>query len=122
MSRRRHAAERRGRAAELLAAAFLILKGYRVLGRRLRTPYGEVDLAAFKHGVLVIVEVKARALARAGLEAITPRQQSRIAQAAAALASRWRLTGAPIRFDVIVVRLPFVIAHERGAWDALNRL
>jgi hypothetical protein len=53
-------AERRGRVAEWAAVIFLMCKGYRILGHRLRTPYGEVDVAAWKSGVLVIVEVKAR--------------------------------------------------------------
>jgi putative endonuclease len=42
----RQQAERRGRAAEWAAMLFLLCKGYRILGHRLRTPYGEVDLAA----------------------------------------------------------------------------
>ena len=43
-NRRRQRSERLGRVAELIAAAFLMLKGYRVLARRARTPYGELDL------------------------------------------------------------------------------
>lgn len=39
MSRER--AERRSRVAEWIAMLFLIAKGYRILGHRLRTPYGE---------------------------------------------------------------------------------
>ncbi|WP_167755698.1 YraN family protein [Vitreimonas flagellata] len=38
----------------------LMAKGYRILGHGCRTPHGEVDVAAWKGGVLVIVEVKAR--------------------------------------------------------------
>ncbi|HQR90490.1 MAG TPA: hypothetical protein PLH31_14755, partial [Caulobacter sp.] len=33
-----------GRRAEVLAAAWLMLKGYRILGFRLPTPLGEIDL------------------------------------------------------------------------------
>ena len=74
MSRRK--AERRGRIAEWAAMAYLMCKGYRILGHRLRTPYGEVDVAAWKDGVLVIVEVKARATYDAGAYAVTPRAQT----------------------------------------------
>jgi putative endonuclease len=114
MSRRR--AERWGRLAEWAAMAYLMCKGYRILGHRLRTPHGEVDLAAWKDGLLVIVEVKARATYDAGAYAVTPRAQARIARAAQALAGRWRLTSAPIRFDLVVVGAGWLPRHERGAW------
>lgn len=116
MSKARRAAEWRGRVAEWVAAFYLICKGYRILGHRLRTPFGEVDLAAWKKGMLVIVEVKARASKRAGMDAVGPMQQQRIMRAASTLASRWRLTAAPIRLDVIVVGAGLLPIHERGAW------
>jgi putative endonuclease len=95
---------------------FLIAKGYRILGHRLRTPYGEVDIAAWKSGILVIAEVKARATFDAGAYAPSPQGQNRIASAAQALAGRWRLTAAPMRFDLIVVGAGLLPRHERGAW------
>jgi putative endonuclease len=95
---------------------FLMCKGYRILGHRLRTPYGEVDVAAWKDGVLVIVEVKARKTYDAGAYAVTPMAQQRIARAAQTLAGRWRLSSAPIRFDLVVVGSGLLPRHERGAW------
>ncbi|MGD9814371.1 MAG: YraN family protein [Hyphomonadaceae bacterium] len=112
----RQRAERRGRAAEWAAMLYLMAKGYRILGHRLRTPYGEVDIAAWKRGVLVIIEVKARASYDAGAYALTPASQDRIARAASVLAGRWRLTAAPIRYDLIVVGAGWLPRHERGAW------
>lgn len=109
-------AERRGRWAEWQAMFWLMLKGYRVLGHRLRTPHGEVDLAFWKSGVLVIVEVKARKTYEAGVFAVTAAARGRIARAAEALAARWRLQAAPIRFDVVVVGAGWLPRHERGAW------
>ena len=114
MSRRQ--AEQRGRVAETIAALFLMAKGYRILGQRLRTPFGEVDLAAWKGGELVIVEVKARRTYDAGAYAVTPNAQKRIARAAEVLAGRWRLTAAPIRFDLVVVGAGLLPRHERNAW------
>lgn len=113
---KRQKAERRGRVAEWAAMLFLMCKGYRILGHRLRTPYGEVDLAAWKSGVLVIVEVKARDTYDAGAYALTSGGQQRIARAAQALAGRWRLTAAPMRFDLVVVGSGLLPRHERGAW------
>jgi putative endonuclease len=109
-------AERRGRVAEWAAMLFLLCKGYRILGHRLRTPYGEVDLAAWKNGILVIIEVKARRSYVAGAYAVTPMSQQRIVRAAQTLAGRWRLTAAPIRFDLVVVGSGLLPRHERGAW------
>lgn len=114
----RQRAERRGRAAEWAAMLYLMAKGYRILGHRLRTPYGEVDIAAWKRGVLVIIEVKARPSYDAGAYALTPASQDRIARAASVLAGRWRLTAAPIRYDLIVVGAGWLPRHERGAWFA----
>jgi len=112
----RQKAERRGRTAEWVAMLFLMCKGYRILGHRLRTPHGEVDVAAWKDSVLVIVEVKARNTYDAGAYAVTPMAQQRIARAAQTLAGRWRLTSAPIRFDLVVVGSGLLPRHERGAW------
>lgn len=95
---------------------YLMCKGYRILGHRLRTPFGEVDVAAWKRGVLVIVEVKARNTYDAGAYAVTAMAQQRIARAAQTLAGRWRLTSAPIRFDLVVVGSGLLPKHERGAW------
>jgi len=112
----RERAERRGRLAEWAAIIFLMCKGYRILGHRMRTPFGEVDVAAFKNGVLVIAEVKARDTYEAGAWAVTPTARRRIARAAQVLAGRWRLHAAPIRFDLIVVGAGVLPKHERGAW------
>lgn len=87
-----------------------------MLGPRLRTPYGEVDVAARIVGVQAIIEVKARKTYDAGAHALTPSGPERIARAAQVLAGRWRLNAAPIRFNLIVVGASWLPRHERGAW------
>lgn len=82
MTRDRAAAERRGRRAETLAAIWLMLKGYRILERRYRTPAGEIDLIASRGRRIAFVEVKVRTLAADAAWSVTPRQQARIARAA----------------------------------------
>jgi putative endonuclease len=119
---RRQRAERRGRVAEWAAMLYLLAKGYRILGHRLRTPHGEVDLAAWKDGVLVIVEVKARNTYDAGAYAVTSMAQERIARAAQVLAGRWRLNAAPIRFDLVVIGSGILPRHERAAWFDERRI
>jgi putative endonuclease len=73
---------RRGRTSEWVAAAVLLAKGYRILARRARTPYGELDLIALRGRRLAFVEVKRRATRAEAEAAITPRQAVRIARAA----------------------------------------
>jgi len=79
---------RRGRVSEWLAAAAMLAKGYRILGRRVRTPYGEIDLIAVRGRRLAFVEVKRRATRLKAEAAITPRQAGRIARAAEFWVSR----------------------------------
>lgn len=81
---------RRGHVSEWLAAAALLARGYRVLGRRVRTPYGEIDLIAVRGRRLAFVEVKRRATRLEGEAAITPRQAGRIARAAEFWVNRHR--------------------------------
>ena len=89
-----------GRRGEVVAALWLIAKGYRILGFRLKTPQGEIDLLAKKGDVLAVVEVKLRASIEAALEAVTWRQRQRLRRAGEALASSLRraasFTGSPM--------------------------
>ncbi len=109
--------ERAGRSAETVAALWLRLKGYRIEGRRVRTPAGEIDIVARRRGLLVFVEVKARLHYEKALEAVTPRQQQRIERAAVWYTghrSRGVCTG--MRFDVIAVRPWRCPQHLVDAW------
>lgn len=114
----RQSAERRGRVAETLAALWLLAKGYRILGQRIRTAQGEIDIAAFKRGVLVIVEVKARPSLESGIFAVSLKQRGRLIRAAQDLARQRRLGNASIRFDLIVRQPRGGFQHLRGAWRA----
>jgi putative endonuclease len=114
----RQQAERRGRKGEALAALLLRCKGYRILGRRVRTRAGEIDLVAKSpSSVVCFVEVKARPEEGLAAESIGQRQRARIVRAAEFyLAGRAAAKG--VRFDVITVvpgRLP---RHLRDAWGA----
>jgi len=114
----RRAAERRGRRGEFLAVLLLLLKGYRILDRRVRTHVGEIDLVARSPwGILCFVEVKARASLREAQESLLPRQQVRIARAAELyLARRRSLRPKGVRFDTIMVFRHRWPHHQRDAW------
>jgi putative endonuclease len=106
----RVAAFRVGLSAESRAAALLLAKGYRIVARRFRSPVGEVDIVARRGRVLIFVEVKARHRLDDAAWSLLPRQQRRIAAAAAAwLAEHPDDAESDIRFDAILVapgRLP----------------
>jgi putative endonuclease len=114
----RQAAERRGRRSETWAAIFLMAKGYRILGRRVRTRAGEIDLVARSpSGVLCFVEVKARAARELAADSLAPRQQARIARAAAMfLARKPALSSKGMRFDVIMLAPRSWPKHIPDAW------
>lgn len=117
-SRRHQLAERRGRRSELLAMLLLACKGYRIVGRRVRTHAGEIDLIAHSpRGILCFIEVKARESLRDAQEALLPRQQDRISRAAEVfLAQQRRLMTKGVRFDTIVVSAGRWPVHVRDAW------
>lgn len=118
-SRRR--AYRRGLTAETKAALVLSLKGYRILGRRVRTGPGEIDLVAVRGGTVAIVEVKARSDPAAALEAVGPRSQARLVRAAAAwLAGNPRYAGHTLRFDIVVVAPGRWPEHHPNAFQSFR--
>ena len=78
----RRARLRRGRFAEMLAAAALMAKGYRIVGRNVKTRAGEIDIIAVRGERLAFVEVKRR-MSLADVEAaVGARQAARIRAAA----------------------------------------
>ena len=57
-----------GFAAEKIAGEFLEKRGYVILARNYRKPWGEIDIVCEKEGILVFVEVKANKTAAIGFE------------------------------------------------------
>lgn len=112
----RRAAERRGRAAESLAAWWLRFHGWRILDRRVRTRVGEVDLIARRGGIIAFVEVKARTTGAALDLAIDRHRLSRVAAAANAVAARYASGGEDIRIDVILLAPWRCPRHIVNAW------
>lgn len=95
---------RDGRAAEWLAAAWLLLRGWRVIGMRVRTPGAEIDLLAARRGVLAVVEVKRRRTMAEALDAVSPAQARRLRAAGASLAARRPdLAGHAVRLDLVAL-------------------
>lgn len=113
-------ARRSGRQAELAAAAWLMLKGYRILGFRLKTPQAEIDLLAWKRGVLAVVEVKRRADLSAALETVSLDQRERLRRAATSLAARRPdLKAATVRLDLLALAPGRLPRHVPDAWKGV---
>jgi putative endonuclease len=101
------------------AAMFLIAKGYRILARRFKTPFGEIDIVAHRRRALVFVEVKARERADEAAEAVTERGKQRIVAAAELwLARNPADPQQEMRFDVILVTPGKLPQHIPNAFDA----
>lgn len=116
-SRRGGLARESGRRGEVLAALLLMLKGYRILGFRLASPLGEIDLLAIRGGVLAVIEVKRRTTLENALEAVRPDQRERLRRAAAAIAAgRPALKAATIRLDLIALAPGRLPRHIPDAW------
>jgi putative endonuclease len=109
-----------GRRAEAVAALILMLKGYRILGFRLKTRQAEIDLLAKRGDVLAVVEVKRRTSLAAALDTVTFDQRERLRRAGAALAaSRPSLKGAAVRLDLIALAPGKLPRHIPDAWKGL---
>lgn len=108
-----------GISAESRAALFLIAKAYRIVARRWKTSFGEIDIVARRRRDLVFVEVKARARLDDAAEAVTERTRRRIVAAAEMwLAHRPQDAQCAIRFDVILVAPGKMPRHVVNAFDA----
>ncbi len=93
-----------GRFGEQLAVEHLERLDYEIVARNFRTRYGELDIVAFRHGVLVFVEVKTR---RAGsgspFESLHLKKRAQVRRIASAYlnATPERPRGNMLRFDAI---------------------
>ncbi len=96
---------RRGEAAESLAASFLCEQGLVISERNYRCRFGEIDLIAREGVTLVFVEVRQRRSDSFGgaAESITAAKRSRLVAAARHYLAR-RRSVPPCRFDAVLIR------------------
>ncbi len=113
-------AEIRGRRAEKLAELWLKVKGYKILARRKKTPFGEIDIIARKGKILAIIEVKQRPILEQAKAALHNSDLSRIEEAAYYFLAKSGLDDLNIRFDGIYVTKIFGIIphlkHQKDEW------
>jgi putative endonuclease len=109
----------RGMQGESVALAFLNLRGYHILAKRYRTPYGEIDIIARYDTMIVCVEVKTRSTISSSLQALQVRQQERIMNAYLHFIQSFPdYANDAVRFDVIVCAPNSKPLHIKNAFEA----
>lgn len=110
-----------GKVAEWIALIYLLFKGYFPVSRNFitgkGTNAGEIDLIVRKKRLLVFVEVKKRQSLEKAAYAVSEKQKQRIIRGAEVFLKRHsQYDSFDIRFDAILVELPYRIRHLPNAW------
>ncbi|MDY6923950.1 MAG: YraN family protein [Pseudomonadota bacterium] len=106
---------RLGHRSEWIAAALLMSRGYQVLGFRLKTRAGEIDILARRGRTMAVVEVKRRATLELALGALSAKQYDRLLAAGrAVLRQRPSLAGHLLRIDMVALAPGRLPRHRRG--------
>lgn len=97
-----------GKKGEELAIQFLQKRGFKILERNFRSPWGEIDIVARERGVLCFIEVKTRKSLRFGqpFESVNGKKQQHLIRAAQAYLLGKNLHHEESRFDVVGILLP----------------
>jgi putative endonuclease len=92
-----------GRSGEKMAERFLASRGFSVLERNYRTPFGEIDMIGERDGFLVFFEVKTRLSETFGppLSSISEIKKKHILKNCQFYLKKRRLCETPCRIDVI---------------------
>ena len=106
--------------AERVASKILVSKGYEVLGQRIRTEYGEIDLLVQKGNEIVAVEVKLRKTIIRAKSCISFKQQKRILNALLLIASVRGNSFENYRVDVICLDAVGRFEHIKDAFSVGN--
>lgn len=115
-------AYQKGHWAEFLCAAYYMCCGYRLLSKRYKSPYGEIDLIASRGKTVVFIEVKARANVAQALESVRKTGRGRIERAAMHyIAQNPGYNDFSMRFDVAALVLlwnlvPVRFVRVDNAW------
>ncbi len=93
-----------GKEGEELAVRFLKKKGYRVIEKNYRTPFGEIDIIAKDKDAIVFIEVKTREGTDFGqpFEAVNIHKRQKIAKVALSYLKRFK-EEPRCRFDVVSI-------------------
>ncbi|WP_173402532.1 YraN family protein [Kozakia baliensis] len=107
---------RTGLAAEERAASLLVQEGWEILARRVRTPFGELDLIAANNEMLLMVEVKRRATLVDAAFSVSRRQAERLLAATDFILQTkpdWRREDT--RFDILILDAELRVRRVKDA-------
>jgi len=113
-----------GGRAEIFAALMLMLKGYRIIGFRVPTSLGEIDIVAVRRQTLAVIEVKRRRTLVEAMDAVSPAQRYYLRQVGKQISTtRIGLRDFSVRLDLIAVAPGRLPRHIANAWpdDAETR-
>ena len=98
-----------GKQGENIAARFLSRKGYKIIGRNVRTFVGEIDIIAKKESFIIFIEVKTRKNESFGPPylSVTEKKRKKLIQCALCYLKMKSIPDIPWRIDVVSV----VIKH-----------
>lgn len=113
----------KGKRAEFLARWYMILHGYSIIARNYiigrGSTAGEIDFIAKRGRDIVFIEVKQRQTLDYAAYAISEKQKSRLIRGASCfMKNNPQYQGFNMRFDAILVVLPWQIKHIKNAWCA----
>lgn len=96
-----------GKTGEDIASEYLLSKGLQILGRNIRTPFGEIDILCEEGECLVFLEVKTRRTKQFGFpeDAVTHSKQEHMFNSALAYLQEHDTLDRTWRIDVIAINL-----------------
>ena len=107
---------------EDLAARYMEARGYSVIEKNFRTPFGEIDIIAERDGCVVFLEVKTRISERFGppLSAVTRKKRIKVINNCQYYLKTRKILWGPCRIDVMGIKLDRslrveVIKHVKNA-------
>jgi putative endonuclease len=105
-----------GLIAEFFARLYLRVKLYKIIAKRYRSPFGEIDIIAKKNTQIIFIEVKARDDISL-MDFISKRQRSRIEKSAEFfLKQKPKYQNYNLRFDAIIMNGYFWPNHFVSYW------
>lgn len=99
--------KRTGKKGEDIACAYLKSRGYRIVERNYRCPFGEIDIVARDGDAIVFVEVKSRKSEEYGDPqlAVGLEKQKKVSRISLAYLKEKHLYPCNARFDVVAIKM-----------------
>jgi putative endonuclease len=98
-----------GKMGEALAEAFFTGKGFQILSKNYRTPYGEIDLIIRNEGEVIFVEVKTRTNTSYGFgeEGVRIKKMEHMVSSAEFYLAEEESTSKEWRIDVLAILMDY---------------